>query len=196
MDKLMKNKFKEMIDNDQFTLEEVNHGLYCDNCHAIYEVRGSILHNITAVDTTLSSSDFSLDNIHCKKCGNLMFVLDKEISEDISLLNEKGYKTLFSCQGHSIENCSYITFDGDTSKALIEKNILPPEKWYYDSGLMYLPDEEGVYHDIETTALRSVIQKLYGDSQLLDLLGLTYDGLYKDTMETLHNWVKELPNIS
>ncbi len=193
MDDLLKSKFKEMIDNDQFTVEEVDHALYCNNCHNLYEMKGFILHNITAVDVTLTSSDFSLYDTQCKNCGNLMIVLDKEISEDIALLNKKGYVTEFSCQGHSLQDCSYIAFDDNTTKTLLDKKTLPPDKWYYESANMYLADED-TYRPGEVIILRSVLQRFYGDEGILQLLGLSYDELYKETMTNLHEWVKNLPD--
>lgn len=193
MDDLLKTKFKEMIDKDKFTLEEVNHSLYCNNCHTLYDMKGVILHNIIAIDIPLKSSDFSLYDIQCKNCGNLMIVLDKEISEDIVLLNEKGYTTEFSCQGHSLEECSYIAFDDNTTKALLDKKIVPPDKWYYESANMYLKNED-TYRPGEIIILRSVLQRFYGDGGILDLLSLSYDDLYNETMTNLHNWVKELPD--
>ena len=194
MDDLLKGKFKEMIDKDQFILEEVDHSLYCRECHTLYELKGVVLHNITAVDTALKSSDFSLYNIQCKNCGNLMIVLDKEISEDIALLNKKGYTTEFSCQGHSLEDCSYIAFDDKATKALLDKKIIPPDKWYYESADMYLANED-TYRPSKVIILRSVLQRFYGDEGTLQLLGLSYDDLYKETMVNLHNWVKTLPDI-
>jgi hypothetical protein len=39
------------------------------------------------------------------------FDVDEQIAETISILNKKGYKTLFSCAGHNINGCYTVTTD-------------------------------------------------------------------------------------
>ena len=39
--------------------------------------------------------------------------IDKNIQEHIRLLNEKGYRTLYCCEGHNVGSNTYITFSLD-----------------------------------------------------------------------------------
>ena len=42
--------------------------------------------------------------VNCQHCGSSMFMVDSHIARYIGTLNAKGYNTLYSCSGHTIEH--------------------------------------------------------------------------------------------
>lgn len=68
----------------------------------------------------------------CDECGEYIeefLTIDGDIAETISLLNQKGYKTLFSCSGHPNSTSAYIYFRNSRYLNYI-KSI--PENWKID----------------------------------------------------------------
>ena len=62
--------------------------------------------------TVFSNRDFWDFNHYCKCCGKNtdFFFIDKNMIEPIQKLNVLGIKTIFSCEGHSINDIAYIAF--------------------------------------------------------------------------------------
>lgn len=64
----------------------------------------------------------------CRKCLCGIMDLDKQIADIIFCLNEKGYKTRFSCAGHGGDSVPYISFNTDIEK------MDPPLYFDWDRG--------------------------------------------------------------
>ncbi|MGB4500200.1 MAG: hypothetical protein WBI21_02910 [Natronincolaceae bacterium] len=64
----------------------------------------------------------------CRKCLCGIMDLDKQIADIIFCLNEKGYKTRFSCAGHGSDSVPYISFNTDIEK------MDPPLYFDWDRG--------------------------------------------------------------
>lgn len=64
----------------------------------------------------------------CRKCLGELMDLDEQIADIIFCLNEKGYKTRFSCAGHGGISIPYICFNTDIDKTD------PPLNFDWDRG--------------------------------------------------------------
>lgn len=100
-------------------------------------------------------------------CGqNLYENIDDDIVDDIILLNKKGYKTLYCCQGHKEKGFfdMYVMF-----KAPLNKHIKPPK-------------------DFRIEEYGKLIRRLI-------LTGIT-DKKINKTRLAFKKWVHDLPNVS
>lgn len=79
----------------------------------------------------------------CPECGKefkmyALNALDPNITRTISVLNKKGYKTKFSCEGHfDVSDMSepYIIIKGDAEEIFKENPL--PELWFLDDVRMF-----------------------------------------------------------
>lgn len=70
----------------------------------------------------------------CDECGEYIeefLTIDGDIAATISLLNQKGWKTLFSCAGHGNSTSAYIYFKSNKYLQYIMANFLP-KGWKID----------------------------------------------------------------
>lgn len=134
--------------------------LFCENCFNIYHVvcNMKIFFDISIDEIIDKSDNFNAGliglnrakrNIHpeinyfdsisyksgereCPFCHVKYSIveLDPDIAVAISILNRKGYKTNFCCQGHSIGNNAYIAFENDSN--IVNYLHLLPDTWYFD----------------------------------------------------------------
>lgn len=115
--------------------------LMCSNCYGLTYI--DIEYNIK-IKSKLYGHNVSISrdpkiSITCKNChwyGDAI-LLDPNIAETISILNKKGYKTKYCCEGHSGEKYQYDGKDYyvDTGYIKFEKGICIdpdslPESWY------------------------------------------------------------------
>ena len=81
----------------------------------------------------------------CPKCGEhtFFFTVDKHLANSIALLNQLGYKTEYSCQGHSNTDAKCTSSMEEIDKGIIHKKIschyhLPYIMMYRPRGGQYL----------------------------------------------------------
>lgn len=118
----------------------------------------------------------------CPFCGSELIPVDKNIWEPVAKLNAKGYKTAFSCEGHSFEDSSYILFDFSFNDDTVKK-IGHPDKWFIDNGFF-----NG----------RAVIRPLYFYccEEYFTKQGITFEEVKKESIDNLNKWIDNLPNFS
>ena len=147
-------------------------GYMCMTCLREYYKEGL---NLTQAFETYCYKCPSVD------CGNIQVVeIDDMILPVIKRLNEKGYRTTFTCSGHSYEKNAntYISFDVKTVPSIIPKDfILEDEEYYKANNWEFLNNQICIrkwYKDINKEDLPKEILK---------------------TMLDLIEWVEELPVI-
>lgn len=114
-------------------------GLMCDECYSyrIEKCNYSILYQDAYNDDDQDDIfDASMQfTFKCKCCGKRVTVeypLDPNITKTLSILNKKGYTTLFSCEGDTGERRAYIYFKHDYQKIIMHYYRLPIP-WYFDN---------------------------------------------------------------
>lgn len=104
----------------------------CPKCYNILYANGKYDFNIK------TNIDFYVDMVfgyNCPNCENNIqaIELDPNIADDISILNKKGYKTKYCCEGHISDHqyisAPYIYFNNTHDD--IAKNL--PKTWYVDN---------------------------------------------------------------
>lgn len=115
---------------------------YCTSCHAVDKIKLFIGLNDLWFDNkkrfgAYVESDFTGYDVpvKCEHCGSKhTILLDEKIGQIVAKLNEKGYKTRFSCDGEIESDKSvtlpYIAFKTDTTPVDIFYNL--PDGWILD----------------------------------------------------------------
>lgn len=88
----------------------------------------------------LKRNKAAYENYVCPECFNTidrctcelfppyhLIFIDKNIQEHIRILNNKGYRTMYCCEGHNTSSNTYISFAAD---CIDENNV--PEGFKYD----------------------------------------------------------------
>jgi len=116
--KLLKNKSSvKNVDFHNALYEEVSNsvgtaGFFCPRCFrpiiVDLDIKSKLISRLNDVHVQINY------DINCPHCYN-EFVwkgspLDSNLTEAIATLNRKGYKTLFSCEGHNKKDIPYIYF--------------------------------------------------------------------------------------
>lgn len=97
-----------------------------------------------------------------------LIMIDKNIQEHIRILNEKGYKTMYCCEGHGVSTNTYIAFAMNYFS-----NINAPDGFKYDKK--------------KTIITYSYPSKLTKEEA---------KELKQKKLELLLEWCKSLPNIN
>ena len=150
-------------------------GLMCPNCFNVTK------HQITISGRTVISADHNndiapwLDRVYvayecpaCKSHNVNLIELDPNIADAISILNKKGYRTLYCCEGHGNESIdAYIYFE---SKPLLDKfTHTIPITWYVDYDWIIKYNKFIIRSDAAS---------------------------YAEAMLDIYEWAKELPDLS
>lgn len=162
--------------------------LYCPNCkhNSDIKITGTIdveipFGKIKIIDNALRQALYCI----CPNCKESeMMILDKDIFDQVLLLNKKGYETLFSCEGHSMWDSGYIVFKDKTILNKIKKEYGCPEEWYMDN---LIPKGDP---DTIRTLNHFIHEKYY------EIKGITFEMLKKKYLNTLDEWVKSLPDYT
>lgn len=145
---------------------------------------------------------------HCRHIVTAEAIVDPNIAPILSILNQKGYYTQWSCEGHKEGpmivpkkyeygnlSVAYITFNGRDRKAILDDHPLPKD-WYVDQDY----DEE-VNGIIDTWIIRHRCVYPYdGDIENTDSKVVEYIKEWeklnpiKDRMKSIEEWAKSLPN--
>jgi len=153
----------------------------CPKCHELNVMKHNINYKIYGSEFSIADT---LIKINCWGCGNEFYNslndgIDPEIAPYIAKLNEKGYKTQFSCQGHD-ENVeligvvdAYIFFDMFLDDKLFE-NL--PKSWKHER-----------YEDDDT----DVDSVNFGD-----VIRCNDEVSLRKRMNDLSEWVDSLPWIN
>lgn len=169
-------------------MEKIIQGIYiCNSCKCNKTITTKVI--IEGDDIDIFYNRTFDEAIKCCKCGHTMEKLDNEIFYAIKVLNNKGYKTRFSCAGHSLQQPAYITFlDVELMKKTIDKYGVP-DRWYSEN-LMLVHGN--------TITLRSTINEfwfLIHRNVKINGKVLTYEKLHQKEINCLNKWVDKLPNI-
>ena len=122
---------------------------------------------------TVCSNCFArLDKCNCKCTNKHSFFVDKNIQPILEILNNKGYKTLYSCESHTeispYDFCMYIMFKEPIPKEL--QNI----------------------KDFSFEKKNTIIQYLITDVEKKSIIELVKEK--EIHLKMLYNWSKSLPN--
>lgn len=132
----VKHKSKYMYRNEQLGYI----GLMCPYCFYSVKVRVSnrlesiIKHDAEGddapvVDVFIPVSYRVFECPSCKREYVHMIDIDVNIVDIISILNKKGYRTKYCCEGHGIDDKPYIYF---TSNAILKHLDTLPLSWFHD----------------------------------------------------------------
>lgn len=160
----------EILNNKQIEYYCGKIALMCPICYDIKYVDINI-------NILVNKKDICCMLKYCSVCDNCksnceFIELDPNIAEAISILNKKGYRTIFCCEGHD-DNEAYIYFNSLYENAIMKiiKNI---DKLY---GSSWFIDKE----DYENGKL---------------ILRVTKGSKKTKYLKELKDWADELPDIS
>ena len=173
-------KYKDVKNRFDVVSKESHEGyitFICPKCYALNVMKHKV--KIKLYDSIFHVASIKI-GIECWECGeyfkeDLHNGIDPEIAFCIAELNRKGYKTVFSCQGHDGD----FLMTGKTGAYVYFKDYLPneatkllPECWKLDP-----PDSSGVQR--------------FGD-----IIRCDYEKSLKSRIESLTEWVIELPDLN
>ena len=108
----------------------------CPHCYNIIYINGKTYSSISTSSSIIDNFYLDINLIFmCSFCENRVngIELDPNIADDISILNKKGYKTKYCCEGHISDHqyisAPYIYFNNTHDD--IAKNL--PKTWYVDN---------------------------------------------------------------
>lgn len=171
---------------------EIDEFMWCPKCNKFENVKATVnINSNISFDRDEFQTGFTSMYFHlkCVACENLMVLIEKEIFNSIIMLNEKGYITSHSCEGHSFDETAYIMFDKTVSKIITGHN--PPNGWYYD--IMFVTD--GNENWIEPV---SILRPLYFlvDKKYFEIKGISFEEVNKKAISSLESFVEKLPGIA
>lgn len=152
----------------------------CTDIHIHVERRESDDTNITTSMNIIMT---------CRSCGerNNMITLDPNIAYAVGLLNQKGYKTKFCCEGHGTRS-AYISF----KKNAIDEDVLSllPITWYIDRKNMYYRGNKIVIENGRAKLKLGTKKDFYVDDKII----IRSDECnYKEAMLDIYEWAEMLP---
>ena len=148
--------------------------LLCPYC---FSIEGEIVQNIETSFSRTYLEDgeklyahsiiYMIDGncVNCEQYVDEFIVVDHDIAPALSLLNKKGFKTVFSCAGHRDGDIAYIFFKSIN----ISKYIIPgtlPKGWYVDvrdfeNNKFIIRSKHNEYDPSELTAWAERLPYLY-----------------------------------
>ena len=201
-----KERFRAVnMNNGVKTIYENNVGaLMCPHCFHI------IRPNITTMKIFECDKieDFHSDDSYFGMCPNCkddfkFKIVDNNMGEILNILNNKGYYTAFSCEGHMEEdvfsgveefNTGYIYFYFFEDYDILESYPLP-KTWSIDSNAI----KHNVFI-IRDNICNEMPKSIYNDNIIHDIKA--YNGWIKKhwdkkaRIEDLYNWAVNLPELS
>jgi hypothetical protein len=182
--------------------------LMCPECGHMTKC---IISSSTIIDSksSISKQDMLIDTTfsgECKKCSAYVTFdeIDANIAKTIKILNRKGYRTEYCCEGH-IESDAYdgrvgfappYIFFSHYEYTKVLKLYPLPETWV----LCITEDKEFIIRD--KTYLLTQNIPLYNDQGdvLKECVDATLDDIKEKwdkakSLEDIYNWAKSLPNI-
>lgn len=178
---------EKLINNDYFiTTIKGTIGFFCPRCYKPIYATTDYKDNTHGTHKGEVCINLTYD-INCPRCG-YSFIwdshpLDPNITNALAILNSKGYKTLFSCEGHYVNKCNdyaYIFFKYPNQRHVLK--YIPIEKpWSLrkceDNTFIIKPYNIKVLHKNST----AFCIEASGDTKL------------EDRINALNTWVKRLP---
>lgn len=138
------------------------------------------------------STTFHLPCPHCDEFATYTShdIIDPNIVPTITLLNKKGYETLYSCEGHyvgkrygKVWSRAYILFSDASLRRIVKTNPLPKSWYLVSSDADYKDDFDDA--DIENRKLESADFIIRSDVKESTL----------EIMKDLYVWANSLPNL-
>ena len=179
-----------LIRKDKFIREDYvkstikgNIGFFCPRCFK--PILGTTdysddTHGVFEAEITMNLSY----HIKCPRCGNIFdwvdHPLDPNITESLARLNFKGYKTLFSCEGHSNHDWAYIYFRYPNQRHVL-KYIPIGKPWYLRK------------HDDNEFSLEPYNIMIKQKNSTSFCIEADKDSKLSDRIEALDTWVRRLP---
>ena len=176
---------KDKLMNDDYykTTIKGNIAFFCTRCYK------PILASTDYKDDTHGERDAEVSmnlsyHIKCPRCGYVFDwndqPLDPNIAESIARLNIKGYKTLFSCEGHSNHDYAYIYFRYHNQRHVL-KYIPIEEPWYQriNSDNIFMLEPYGL--------------KIKQKNSTAFCIEADKNSKLEDRVKALDRWVRRLP---
>ena len=165
---------------------------FCEECKSIHY--GDIFYNFYKDNRIIVDEVITYYN--CPKCNNMAVEIDVGIINIIQKLNIKGYKTIYSCEGHFtrmedgndfIYNDAHIIFDKYICiKSQIEKHGLP-KYWEYE---VINVNDGDICDSIRTSVnLKDIDVNMFEFDQYTNNIKYVY-------LSELEAWVDSLDDIS
>lgn len=134
--------------------------------------------------------DLPLLNIHCtcKHCNNevVLVELDQGISDIVSNLNKKGYNTIFSCEGHIIDEENY-----DIAYVIFEVSDIADDIFFINRIYKNFPSHAWIINrSFKRLENKSTVEIYMRDSYAKN------DHKRIEALMFLNNFVNVIPNIN
>jgi len=149
------------------------------------------LHAKVTIDSNIPVFQSSMDiqyqavQAKCPYCGNELIPVDNKIFDQVKKLNEKGYKTKFSCEGHDFDDSAYIWFEGPKFINDKYRNI---EGWYFDKPFILNNGSDNYAY---------IIRPICGlaFTSYFNYKGIKFEDEKRKYLNSLDIWIDSLPNI-
>lgn len=171
--------------HEEMSLDEK---LWCPKCGKIEDIKASV--SITS-NIPFDKESFQTGFVYMylnSKCDNcedsFMALLDKEIFNAVIKLNDKDYKTDYSCGGHSFDEPAYISFLEPYGSKLAATGS--PSEWYFDRSERYYKSEL-----LPVYILRPFYHLV--DKKYYKIKGIEFDKVNSESIKNLCDWVDSLP---
>lgn len=169
--------------------------LMCPRCYSLYETEVCIYKSISINSESKyiivgNHSEYTYNGmcINCKSPVQYIPV-DYNIGDIISILNKKGYRTKFCCEGHRLDDCGYILFeDTKYNKNILEYAKMLPEEFFIDIK-EYKGHVNNIVKDEDEYAIITKENRYIIRWEFLNVYNPKY------IFNTLKDWVDALPCI-
>ena len=164
-------------------------GVYCPKCYTPYKFETSVraiikCNHINIIPVVNLDNLLKLD-LSCNVCNesSIVTIIDPNIVDTIAVLNCKGYKTNYSCEGNMISDnmmcTAYISFESDCFPLDIVSKYPLPEDW-----TLTVDDINEDLIGIYCYKPDSVSKQEYCSSEMV-----------VDRMKNIYEWVIKLPTL-
>ena len=158
----------------------------CPSCYKVILAKCNLTREVCILDENLDDDGYVyIDDfrIGCPFCNHRFThhgnPIDPNIAYPLAILNSKGYHTMYSCEGHSLNDDAYVVFSDFSQKSIVKENPLPND-WFMDN--TDLLDDENKMQS------RFIIRSYRGIKLKRRIEGLTYWAI------SLPNWVEPVKN--
>lgn len=170
-----------------------NIGFYCPHCYTPIIINANITVNVISQWFMCHDIIFTIKCSKCNYINKFNYYLDPNITYAIALLNCKGYKTNFSCEGNNDKE-AYIMFDCAYECIL---NIKPIKPWYIDFKSSHIISDKNENNEISKEHLIIRCDKHISLHNRIDSLNKWVNELpYNEygSVKNLDKWIEESHN--